>query len=110
MFNRGRIEDEFNSHRIVSVYEELMINMMSLDDIYMNWIITMKENLKDQESVEKSFFKSVWERNLADDRYEIGVLNEADGGTLYDDYRDIFEYFGIKSKAYFITTKSDEFV
>ena len=36
MFNRGRIEDEFNSHRIVAVYEELMMYMIELDDIYMN--------------------------------------------------------------------------
>ena len=43
MFNRGSIEDEFNSHIIVSEYEELMIYMISLDDIYMNWIIIMRE-------------------------------------------------------------------
>ena len=36
MFNRGRIEDEFNSHKIVSGIEELMIYMIELDDIYMN--------------------------------------------------------------------------
>ena len=32
MFNWGSIEGEFNSHRIESVDEELMIYMMSLDD------------------------------------------------------------------------------
>ena len=36
MFNRGWIKDEFNSQRIVSGSEELMIYMMRLDDIYMN--------------------------------------------------------------------------
>ena len=36
MFNRGWIEDEFNSHRIGSGNEELMIHMIQLDDIYMN--------------------------------------------------------------------------
>ena len=36
MFNRGSIEDEFNSHKIVSECEELMIHMMSLDDIDMH--------------------------------------------------------------------------
>ena len=36
MFNRGWIEDEFNSHRIESACEELMIYMMKLNDIYMN--------------------------------------------------------------------------
>ena len=46
----------------------------------------MNENLKDQEKVENSFLKQVWERNLADDTYEIGKLNEADGGTLFDEY------------------------
>ena len=32
MFNWGWIEGEFNSHRIGSGIEELMIHMMSLDD------------------------------------------------------------------------------
>ena len=36
MFNRGGIEGEFNSHRIVAGSEELMIYMMRLDDIYMH--------------------------------------------------------------------------
>ena len=36
MFNRGGIESEFNSHKIESGSEELMIYMMSLGDIYMN--------------------------------------------------------------------------
>ena len=36
MFNRGRIEGEFNSQRIVAKYEELMTYMMSLDDIDMH--------------------------------------------------------------------------
>ena len=36
MCNRGSIEGEFNSHKIVSGIDELMIYMMRLDDIYMN--------------------------------------------------------------------------
>ena len=36
MFNRGSVEGEFNSHIIGSGSEDLMIYMMSLDDIYMN--------------------------------------------------------------------------
>ena len=36
MFNRGRIEGEFNSQNIVAECEELMTYMMELDDIYMN--------------------------------------------------------------------------
>ena len=36
MFNRGWIEGEFNSQNIVAGNEELMINMIELDDIYMN--------------------------------------------------------------------------
>ena len=44
MFNRGRIEGEFNSHKIESGNEELMIYMMLLDDdIDMNWWIIMRE-------------------------------------------------------------------
>ena len=36
MFNRGRIEGEFNSHRTGSGIEELIEYMMELDDIGMN--------------------------------------------------------------------------
>ena len=36
MFNRGRIEGEFNSHIIGSEIEELMAFMIEFDDIYMN--------------------------------------------------------------------------
>ena len=36
MFNRGRIEGEFNSQTIVSESEDLMKYMIQLDDIYMN--------------------------------------------------------------------------
>ena len=43
MFNWRGIEDEFNSHKIGSGIDELMIYMMSLDDIYMNWLIIMRE-------------------------------------------------------------------
>ena len=32
MFNRGWIEDEFNSHKIESVFEEVTIYMTSMDD------------------------------------------------------------------------------
>lgn len=82
----------------------------TLNNLAMAGIVKMKENLKDQEKVEKNFLQQVWERNLADDSYEIGELNETDGGTTGDDYRDIMEYFGIKSKAYYISTKTDDLV
>lgn len=82
----------------------------TLNNLAMAGIVKMNENLKDQEKVEKTFLKKVWERNLADDNYEIGELNENDGGTTGDDYRDIMEYFGIESKAYFISTKTDDLV
>ena len=49
MFNWGRIEDEFNSHSIGSVCEELIIYMTSMDDIYMNLIIIMRETGTKQE-------------------------------------------------------------
>ena len=32
MFNRGRIENEFNSHMVESRKKELIIYMMSFDD------------------------------------------------------------------------------
>lgn len=82
----------------------------TLNTLAMAGIIKMNENLKDQEKVEKAFLKAVWDRNLAGDSYEIGVLNREDGGTMPDDYRDIMEYYGISSKSYYITTKSNGFV
>ena len=82
----------------------------TLNNLIMAGIIKMDENLKDQEKVEKSFLNAVWERNLAGDDKEIGTLDKGDGGTRPDDYRDIMKYYGISSKSYYITTKSDEFV
>lgn len=82
----------------------------TLNNLAMAGIIKMKENLSDQEKVEKSFLQSVWERNLAGDFGQVGVLDEPDGGTLVDDYRDILEYFGIDAHSYYITNKCDGYV
>ena len=82
----------------------------TLNNLIMAGKIKMNKNLKDQEKVEKSFLKAAWTRNLAGDDNVVGTLDEGDGGTLPDDYRDIMEYYGISSKSYYITTKSDEFV
>lgn len=79
----------------------------TLNTLAMAGIIKMNENLKDQKSVEKTFLKSVIERGLANDSGVLGTLDEPDGGTFPDDYRDILEYFGISSKAYFMTSKAD---
>ena len=44
MFNRGRIEVEFNSQNTWSGIEEFMLYMMRMDDdIDMNWWIIMRE-------------------------------------------------------------------
>ena len=82
----------------------------TLNNLIMAGRIKMKENLKDQEKVEKSFLKAVWTRNLAGDDNVVGTLDKGDGGTRPDDYRDIMNYYGINSKSYYITTKSDAFV
>ena len=82
----------------------------TLNNLIMAGIIKMKDNLKDQEKVENSFLKAVWTRNLAGDDNVVGTLDQGDGGTRPDDYRDIMEYYGISSKSYYITTKSDGFV
>ena len=82
----------------------------TLNNLAMAGIVKMDENLKDQEQVEKSFLQDVLDRNLAYDSKEVGVLDQGDGGTRPDDYRDIMEYFGIDSKSYYITVKSNEFV
>lgn len=70
-------------------------------------IIKMNENLKDQKSVEKTFLTSILERGLAEDSGELGIVDEPDGGTFPDDYRDILKYFGINSTAYFMSSKAD---
>ena len=70
--------------------------------------IKMKENLSDQKSVEKSFLKKVWTLGLVNDAGVIGKLDEPDGGTEPDDYRDILRQYDIDSEAYFISTKCDD--
>lgn len=82
----------------------------TLNNLAMAGIVKMKENLSDQEKVEKSFLQNVIERNLAADMGQIGLLDQPDGGTMVDDYRDILEYFGINSRSYYITNKCDEYV
>ncbi|MCR5265574.1 MAG: hypothetical protein K6E29_03160 [Cyanobacteria bacterium RUI128] len=82
----------------------------TLNLLAMAGYIKMSENLKDQSKVEKNFLKTNLERNLASDAGELGVMDESDGGTLPDDYRDIMAYYGISSKSYYITDKADEYV
>ncbi|MCR4881191.1 MAG: hypothetical protein K6A44_04480 [bacterium] len=82
----------------------------TLNNLAMAGLIKMKSDLSDQEKTEQNFLKNVWIRNLANDSNEIGTLEEADGGTTPDDYRDIMEYYGIESTSYYITTKSNDFV
>lgn len=79
----------------------------TLNTLAMAGIIKMNENLKDQKSVEKTFLTSVIERGLANDSGVLGTLDSPDGGTFPDDYRDILEYYGISSKAYFMSSKAD---
>lgn len=80
----------------------------TLNSLAMAGIIKMKDNLSDQKSVEKKFLKTVWDIGLVNDRGEIGVLDEADGGTEPDDYQNIFRQFDIESKSYFMTTRCDD--
>lgn len=82
----------------------------TLNTLAMAGYIKMNENLKDQKSVENKFLKAAWERNLAGDDGELGVIDVSDGGTLPDDYRDIMAYYGISSKSYYITDKADSYV
>jgi hypothetical protein len=72
-------------------------------------IVKMKENLSDQKSVEKNFLKSVWTLGLVDDSGVIGKLDEPDGGTEPDDYRDILRQYDIDSDAYYMSRKCDGF-
>lgn len=79
----------------------------TLNTLAMAGIIKMNKNLKDQAKVEKDFLTSIIERGLAQDSGELGVVDTPDGGTLPDDYRDILDYFGIKSTAYYMSNKAD---
>ncbi len=112
--------DENESYYIFGAPEQVVLNNRqhynncgiesTLNNLAMAGIVTMTDDLKDQEDVENSFLKNAWTRNLAGDDGEIGVLDEADGGTRPDDYRDLMEYYGVDSRSYYITTKSDEYV
>lgn len=79
----------------------------TLNTLAMAGKIKMKENLSDQKSMEKNFLKTVWNLGLVDDAGVIGKLDEPDGGTKLDDYKDILRQFDIDSEAYFMTTKCD---
>ena len=79
----------------------------TLNTLAMAGIIKMKENLSDQKSVEKSFLKNVWTQGLVDDDGVIGKLDEADGGTTPDDYKDILRLYDIDSESYFIARNND---
>lgn len=79
----------------------------TLNTLAMAGKIKMKENLSDQKSMEKNFLKTVWNLGLVDDEGVIGKLDEPDGGTKLDDYKDILRQFDIDSEAYFMTRKCD---
>lgn len=79
----------------------------TLNNLAMAGIVKMKENLSDQKSVENSFLKAVWTLGLVQDSGVIGKLDEADGGTMPDDYRDIFRQYDIDSEAYYVSRKCD---
>ena len=79
----------------------------TLNNLAMAGIVKMKSNLKDQKSIEKKFLKTMLTLGLVDDEGVIGKMDEPDGGTLPDDYRDMLRNFGIDSKAYFISNKCD---
>ena len=77
----------------------------TLNTLAMAGIIKMKENLSDQKSTETKFLKNVWNLGLVSDSGVIGKLDEADGGTEPDDYKDILRQYDIDSDAYFMTRK-----
>ena len=79
----------------------------TLNTLAMAGKVKMKENLSDQKSMEKNFLKTVWNLGLVDDAGVIGKLDEPDGGTKLDDYKDILRQFDIDSEAYFMTRKCD---
>lgn len=71
-------------------------------------IIKMNENLKDQKSVEKKFLQGLWDLGLAADSGNIGELDEPDGGTTPEDYKDILTHFDINTNAYFMSKICDD--
>ncbi len=78
-----------------------------LNNLAMAGIIKMKNDLSDQKTVEKSFLQTVWKMGLANDDGVIGTLDEDDGGTLPDYYKEIFAYFNIKSNSYYFKRNCD---
>lgn len=79
----------------------------TLNNLAMAGMIKMKDDLSDQKKVEKDFLKTLWNLGLAADDGEIGKLDEADGGTYPDYYRDIFTHLDIASEAYYYTRKCE---
>ena len=79
----------------------------TLNNLAMAGMIKMKDDLSDQKKVEKDFLKTLWNLGLAGDDGEVGKLDEADGGTLPDYYRDIFTHLDIASEAYYFTRKCE---
>lgn len=79
----------------------------TLNTLAMAGKINMKENLSDQKSVEKNFLKNVWNMGLVGDSGVIGKLDEPDGGTEPDDYKDILRLYDIDSEAYYVSRKCD---
>ena len=79
----------------------------TLNTLAMAGIIKMKGNLSDQKSVEKKFLQNLLTLGLVDDDGVIGKLDEADGGTTPDDYKDILRLYDIDSESYFIARNND---
>lgn len=72
------------------------------------------KKITNQNSIEKSFTKELWNRGLVQDDGKLGGFDVADGGTRITDYRDILKEYGINAKAYaseyFATTTADGYI
>ena len=113
----GNINDETNYRIYGAPFQAVLNNRQNfnncgiestLNTLAMAGMVKMNENLSDQKKVEKTFLEALWELGLSDDDGEIGVLDEPDGGTLPDDYKDILRYFDIDSEAYYFTQRCDD--
>ncbi|MBQ6516031.1 hypothetical protein IJI31_02515 [bacterium] len=80
----------------------------TLNNLAMAGKVIMSDKLSDQQTVETEFLQGLWELGYAADDDEVGVLDKGDGGTLPDNYRDVFEHLDIESKAYYYTKKCDD--
>ena len=70
-------------------------------------IIKIGAKQKEQLQAETDFLTDIWNRGLAIDAGEVGILDDPDGGTFEDDYKEMLKLYNIDSESYFLVGNVD---